>query len=116
MEEIHISNPISSEELRRLFRSFKVDFPDDNYNMSAVGNLVNKFSLDEMVSEINSLSDCVVFSKYFWKYNHPGNVWAFNIHIDRRDGVIYEDKVNTSHTSKQKIKKNSVVNAFKNTC
>lgn len=97
-KDIRIPHPISSEKLRRLFRSFKVDFPDDNNNMSAVGNLVNKSILGEMVSQINSLSDCLVFSKNFWKYLHPGKFWVFNIHIDRRDGVFQEDEVNTLHT------------------
>lgn len=99
---ISLPRPISSEKLRRLFRSFKVDFPVDYFNMSAVGNLVDKAFLEHMVSEINSLSDGVVFTKNLQKQFQPGTICVFEIHIDRGDGVFHEDVVNILYITKQR--------------
>lgn len=91
--------PISSDKLRRLLRSFKVDFPVARSNMSAVGNLVDKHFLKNLVSEINSLSDGIVFTKNLQQYIQPGTIYIFEIHIDRRDGVFNEDVVNVPFIS-----------------
>lgn len=92
-----LPHPISSDKLRTLLRSFKVDFPVARSNLSAVDNLVDIGFLQNLVSEINSLSDGVVFTKNLQQYIQPGAIYVFEIHIDRRDGVFHEDVVNFSY-------------------
>lgn len=56
--------PITSEELKKLFNSLQVDYPDDSVCESFVRQIIQDGMLKKMVTAVKSLSKGVVLTKY----------------------------------------------------
>lgn len=74
------SEPILSVKLKDLFKSFKIEFPEDPLNESFVREILN----ENLVTEIKSLSDGIVLIKDIHEKNQyeHGNMAAVVFEID----------------------------------
>lgn len=76
---------ISSEELKRLFKQFRVGIPYDPLGESFVGKLLSDDLIRDIVRGVNSLAEGVDIVKNIDTYPNakPGTMYAFEIDIDR---------------------------------
>lgn len=56
--------PITSQELKKLFNSLKVDYPDASLCESFVRQIIQDDMLRKLVTAVKSLSKGIVLSKY----------------------------------------------------
>lgn len=85
--EMSSFKPITSEQLKKLFSSFKVEYPEDPLSESFVHQIIQDGMLRNLVTAINSLSKGIDLSKNLHTRKHDmPTVEAYVFEVD----VVYD--------------------------